>query len=118
MLLAGSEMGLYLQCVLINDLQEVMSRTLIKCAHVAKWEIGGENTIGRRRRSRYLCFSVCDLAREEWLDFLSPPALSSLFWDPTRFSLLATGAVSLEQAHKSPCQTPGCVQVATSSLMC
>lgn len=44
MLLAGSEMGRRLQSIIINDLQEVMSRTLIKRAHVAKWEIGGENT--------------------------------------------------------------------------
>lgn len=44
MLLAGSEMGWYIQSIIINDLQEVMSRTLIKCAHVAKWEIGSENT--------------------------------------------------------------------------
>lgn len=65
MLLAGSEMGLYLWCVLINDLQEVMSRTLIKCAHVAKRGIGGENTVGRHRRSRYLFSSVCALAREK-----------------------------------------------------
>lgn len=42
--LAGSEMGCYIESIIINDLQEVMSRTLIKCAHVAKWEIGGENT--------------------------------------------------------------------------
>lgn len=61
-LLAGSETGLHLQCVLINDLQEVMSRTLIKRAHVAKWEIGGENSRGRHIISRYLVFSFCDLA--------------------------------------------------------
>ena len=30
--------------IIINDLQEVTSRSLIKCAHVAKWEIGGKNT--------------------------------------------------------------------------
>lgn len=42
MLLAGSEVGRYLQSIIINDLQEVMSRPLIKCAHVAKWEIGGK----------------------------------------------------------------------------
>ena len=36
--------GRYLQSIIINDLREVTSRTLIKCAHVAKWEIGGENT--------------------------------------------------------------------------
>lgn len=44
MLLAGSEMGHCLQSIIINDLQEVTSRTLIKRAHVAKWEIGGKNT--------------------------------------------------------------------------
>lgn len=44
MVLADSEMGWYLQSIIINDLQEVMSRTLIKCADVAKWEIGGRNT--------------------------------------------------------------------------
>lgn len=57
MLLAGSEMGLDRQCILINDLQEVMSRTLIKRAHVAKWEIGDENSRGRHIISRYLVFS-------------------------------------------------------------
>lgn len=72
-LLAGSEMGLYLQRILINDLQEVMSSTLIKCAHVAKWEIGGENSRGRHIISRYLVFSFCDLACERWLDFAVSP---------------------------------------------
>lgn len=116
-LLAGSEMGLYLRRILINDLQEVMSRTLIKCAHVAKWEIGGENTIGGHIISRY-CFSASVIWPVSSGLTLCPPALFLLFWSPTRFSLGATGAVSSEQAHKSPCQTPGCVHVATSSLMC
>lgn len=79
MLLAGSEMGWYLQSIIINDLQEVTSRTLIKHAHVAKWELGGENTGGRHIIPRYLFFSFCDLACRKCLDFGSPP-LSLLSW--------------------------------------
>lgn len=98
MLLAGSEMGWYLQIIIINDLQEVMSRTLIKCAHVAKWEIGGRNTRGRHFISRYLVTSFCDLACKKWLDFASPH-LSLLSWAWTRFLRGATGEVAGEDLY-------------------
>lgn len=92
-LLAGSEVGWYLQSIIINDLQEVTSRTLIKCAHLAKWEIGGKNTRGRRVIHRYLFFSCGDLACEKGFDFTSP-ALSLLSWPYTSFLHGAPGEVT------------------------
>lgn len=54
--LAGSEPGRLRQSTIINDLQEVMSRTLIKCAHVAKWEIGGETPERQAHNTQVLVF--------------------------------------------------------------
>lgn len=55
-LLAARRWAGCIQSIVINDLQEVMSRTLIKCAHVAKWEIGGETPERQTHNTQVLVF--------------------------------------------------------------
>lgn len=83
-LLAGSEMGQYLQSIVINDLQEVTGRTLIKCAHVAKWEIGGETPERQAHNTQVLAFQpqCFGLSERSGLTLLPLPSPCCLGLEP------------------------------------